>query len=148
MKSPGIHMPIAGRRRLAFTIVELLVVIAIIGVLIGLLLPAVQSAREAARRASCQSNIKQLGLALHSYTSANNDTFPYNLGKESTAPAGGGPPYNTGNCGRSWIARILPYTENTNLYDRMKFDQPLSNADNLVWLSMATTPGALMLSVS
>ncbi|MFM8494769.1 MAG: DUF1559 domain-containing protein [Planctomycetia bacterium] len=132
MKQSRHEIPSAVLRQSAFTLVELLVVIAIIGVLIGLLLPAVQSAREAARRASCQSNIKQVGLALHSYASANNDTFPHNLGKESTAAAGGAaPPYSTGNRGRSWIARILPYMENTNLYDRMQFDQPLSNADNL-----------------
>ena len=57
--------------RRGFTLIELLVVIAIIAVLIALLLPAVQAAREAARRAQCINNLKQIGLALHNYHSAN-----------------------------------------------------------------------------
>ena len=70
------HLPHSGGQlasapRPGFTLVELLVVIAIIGILIALLLPAVQAAREAARQAQCSNNIKQLGLGLQNYHSAN-----------------------------------------------------------------------------
>lgn len=92
-----------------FTLVELLVVITIIGILIALLLPAVQAAREAARRIQCGNNVKQIGLACHNYEAANGMFPPGGL-----AQAAGG-------YGFSWLVRILPYTEQENIYKRLDF---------------------------
>jgi prepilin-type N-terminal cleavage/methylation domain-containing protein/prepilin-type processing-associated H-X9-DG protein len=102
-------------RRSAFTLIELLVVIAIIGVLIALLLPAVQSAREAARRSQCSNNLKQLGLALANYESATG-AFPWN--QACGKPLGGAPhPSN----GLSGLALMLPYLEQTAIYNSLNF---------------------------
>ncbi len=96
----------SARRARGFTLIELLVVIAIIAVLIALLLPAVQQAREAARRTQCKNNLKQLGLALHTY----HDVF-------LTFPPG----YVAANLGTAepkfaWSVMILPQLEQGNLY--------------------------------
>ncbi len=101
------------RRRSAFTLIELLVVIAIIGVLIALLLPAVQAAREAARRAQCTNNLKQIGLALHNYASASQDSFPWNM-----APGGAD---TDGGRGWSGQALMLPFMEQGSVFNSLNF---------------------------
>ena len=101
---------ISNPKSTAFTLVELLVVITIIGILISLLLPAVQAAREAARRMQCQNNLKQVGLGLLNYETAN-----------GMFPPGGLTPTYYWAYGHSWWVRILPYVEQNNIFD--SFDQ-------------------------
>ena len=109
------------RVRAGFTLVELLVVIAIIGILVALLLPAVQAAREAGRRASCQNNLKQLGLGVHNFESARKK-LP--TGSESD-PFPGNPshPYNFYRW--SVLAHLTPYLEQSNAYNTIDLSTPL-----------------------
>lgn len=111
------------RSRNAFTLVELLVVIAIIGILVGLLLPAVQAAREAARRAQCMNNMRQIGLATLNYESAT-QRFPSGWidWRQTTKP------------GWSYAQAILPYMEQSNVFNQLDTMSPITASMNTPFL--------------
>ena len=111
-----------------FTLVELLVVIAIIGILVALLLPAVQAAREAARRSTCQNNMRQFGVAMHNYYQSFKQ-YPPNSPWWIARPR----PLPKDRKG-SMLVKLMPYLEETTLYDRIDFkgDVIKQFEDNLV----------------
>ncbi len=100
--------------RKGFTLIELLVVIAIIAILAAILFPAFARARENARRASCQSNLKQIGLGILQYTQDYDETYPRDY-------------YDTG----SWNTVIFPYVKSLQVYKC-----PSNRSD----LTVGTTP--------
>ena len=99
------------RRLRAFTLIELLVVIAIIAILIALLLPAVQQAREAARRSTCKNNLKQIGIALHSYHEIHG-MFPMQY-KWPT------PNQNNTNFSWAWGTFIMPQMDQVAMFNEL-----------------------------
>lgn len=104
-------------RTAGFTLVELLVVITIVGLLIALLLPVIQSSRELARRSTCLNNLKQFGLALHSYHTANR-SFPVGVYYDIY---GGRRNYEDARF--SFQSRLTPYLEQQAVFDSLDFRQ-------------------------
>jgi prepilin-type processing-associated H-X9-DG protein len=104
-----------------FTTVELLVVIAVIAILVAILLPAVQGAREASRRTQCRNGLKQLGLAIQNYESAFK-RFPPGAVRVS---------FTTGDRYRMpFVAQILPYIEQSALYNQIDFSKSWHQSPN------------------
>jgi prepilin-type N-terminal cleavage/methylation domain-containing protein/prepilin-type processing-associated H-X9-DG protein len=137
-------------RRQAFTLIELLVVIAIIAVLIGLLLPAIQKVREAANRMSCSNNLKQIGLAAHSYHDVNGK-FPPGVLIPWARVDDGANTQAYGPFGPNWAVFLLPYIEEQNLYNQAnpasfpgiavtKGMTPAYDKVNNSWRSIVSTP--------
>lgn len=131
------------------TVIIVVALVAIIGtvtiggVLVALLLPAVQAAREAARRMQCQNNLKQVALAMHNYHDVYK-TFP--------------PAYTVdadGNKLHSWRTLLLPFVEQSQLYDQIDLDKPWDAPENqhLVDVAIPTygcvsSPNAMMNSTN
>src|SRR5687767_5815459 len=120
-------------RQLGFTLVELLVVIAIIGILIALLLPAVQAAREAARRSQCANNLKQMGLAAHTYS----DTYRFLPAREHWTLINGA----ACSSQASPQVLVLPYVEQGSLADLWNLDYNV-NSDVAIHASIPALTGA------
>ena len=100
--------------RFAFTLFQLLIILAILAILFALLLPAVAKVREAAARTQSLNNMKQLGIAMLSYSDAN-ATFPAGNDKNNFSAA----------------AYILPYIEQNNLYNTIDFKKPMDDKANV-----------------
>lgn len=106
-------------RSQGMTLVELLVVIAVVMVVVGMLLPAVQQARETARKMQCSNNLRQIGLAIHNYSSAFKAIPPLRNRDDRNQLVS---PLKTQTV--SWRARLLPFMELNALHEYVDYQTP------------------------
>jgi prepilin-type N-terminal cleavage/methylation domain-containing protein/prepilin-type processing-associated H-X9-DG protein len=134
------------KKMTGFTLIELLVVIAIISVLIALLLPAVQAAREAARRAQCVNNLKQIGLATLNFESTYqylpSKALPVNQTNWNATDPNADAQYAMPGVAASYLTQILPYLEQTVIYNQINLSPGVAAADTMN-IPVCTGAGAI-----
>lgn len=109
-------------------VVVVFVLLAVGGVLVALLLPAVGAARESARKMSCSNNLKQIGLAMHTYHET------YKTLPPAYIPDAEGKPMH------SWRTALLPFIEHDSIYNQYDFHQAWNSAANLEVVREAVVP--------
>jgi prepilin-type processing-associated H-X9-DG protein len=128
--------------RSGFTAWDLLAVVLVLGVVAAMGCPAMVANREVARRIACTNQLKQIGLALHNYATANKVLPPgtvtgsaalggqdFVLGSTSIwGPSGEAFPAANGRHGTSWILRILPYIEGAHIFPRWNWNTNVGGA--------------------
>jgi prepilin-type N-terminal cleavage/methylation domain-containing protein len=111
------HSPHNVGKRAGFTLIELLVVIAIIAILAAILFPVFARARENARRASCQSNLKQIGLGFMQYSQDYDERMPaaaISYGSGNNVPFPSNP--SASGATHLWWHMVFPYVKSTQIY--------------------------------
>jgi len=116
--------------RWGLTLVELLVVIAVIAILVAILLPAVFAVRESARRSQCINNLRQLGLALHGYHDVHGCFPPGRVKAYDPRYAGPNPPCTSTRIDQGLFVRILPYIEQSVLYNMINSSLIMTGLEN------------------
>jgi prepilin-type N-terminal cleavage/methylation domain-containing protein/prepilin-type processing-associated H-X9-DG protein len=113
-----------------FTLIELLTVIAIVSLLIGLLLPSVQSAREAARRSLCLNHLRQIGLGIQNYEGAFGSFPPGRILTYDPRFSGSNPPCTSRMIDKGYLVMILPYLDQSSLYNSINQDLTILGFEN------------------